>query len=128
VALDDISEGLTTRVWPQWALGIEDIPSDPDKPYIQYGFDAHVPFPVVRETGGAQRHLLRLFYYDYRGDYTRIDDIHHLIKPTIEGLVGQISPSGVRCTDAQFLTLGGDLTDNVRGLSVKQATFRLVAR
>lgn len=126
--LEDIDTGLTSRIYPAGALGIEDIPADPPKPYIQYGFDAHVPYTQVREGGGPQRHLLRIWYYDNRGDFTRIDEIHKQVRQTIEGLTAQVSPSGSRCTDALFLTLGGDVTDNLRSLSMKQATFRLVAR
>lgn len=128
VTLEDISVGLTARIWPSGALGIADIPAEPERPYIQYGFDAHVPYTEVREGGGPSRHLLRIWYYDDRGDFTRIDEIHKQVRQTIEGLTGQVSPSGSRCTDSMFLTLGGDVTDNFRSLSVKQATFRLVAR
>lgn len=127
-ALNLLSPGLTDRIYPVGALGIGDIPAAPDRPYIQYGFDTHTPYPEVREGGGPLRHVLRVFYYDDRGDYLRIDAIHKVVRQTIEGLTTQVSPSGVRCTDALFLTLGGDLVDNVRSLYVKQATFRLVAR
>lgn len=127
-ALNDLAPGLTNRIYPVGSLGVGDIPAEPDRPYIQYGFDTHTPYAEVREGGGPLRHIMRVFYYDDRGDYLRIDAIHKLVRQTIEGLTTQVSPTGVRCTDAMFLTLGGDLVDNVRSLNVKQATFRLVAR
>lgn len=120
--------GIADRIYPSGSLGTNGIPAEPECPYIQYGFDAHVPYPAVREGGGPKRHLARVWVYDKRGDYLRIDEIQGLVRQTIEGLTAQVSPSGVRCTDAMFLTLGGDLTDNVRNLNVKQSSYRLVAR
>lgn len=126
VPLQDIIGG---RLYPAGSLGTGDIPENPERPYIQYGFDAHLSYPAVREGGGPKRHLLRVWYYDDRGDYVRIDEIHARVEKTVEGLTLQVDPTtGARCTDSMFLTLGGDLTDNVRNLAVKQATFRLVAR
>lgn len=124
--LQDIIAG---RLYPTGSLGTGAIPSEPDKPYVQYGFDSHAIYDAVREGGGPQRHMLRVWYYDDRGDFLRIDEIHALVRQTIEGLTQAVDPTtGTRCTDAMFLTLGGDLTDNVRSLAVKQASFRLVAR
>jgi hypothetical protein len=120
---------IEARLYPAGSLGEGDIPESPERPYVQYGFDAQVPYTAVREGGGPLRHLLRVSYYNDRGDYLRIDEIHALVRQTVEGLTLQVDPTtGKRCTDSMFLTLGGDLTDNVRNLAVKQATFRLVAR
>lgn len=127
-ALDDIDPGLTDRIYPAGSLGVDPIPAEPRLPYVQYGFETSPVYAAVRDGGGPLRHMLRVFVYDYRGDYTRIDEIHRLVRQTIEGLTMQVSPSGVRCTDAMFLTLGGDLVDNVRNLAVKQSSYRLVAR
>jgi len=121
-AIDDL------RMYPAGSLGVGPIPADPETPYAQYAVSSSTPYLEVRETGKTQRHLLTVYVYDERGDFTRIDAIHKVVKDTVEGLTGQQGDDGWQCTDALFTTIGSDLTDNVRNLGVKVASFRLVGK
>jgi hypothetical protein len=123
---DDL--GVGQRVYPSGSLGIDPIPADPPRPYIQWGFGAEIDYREVRETGRTVRRTLSVWVYDERGSYLRIQNIHDRLRYTLEGLTGQVSPSGVQCTECSRTNLGGDLTDNVRNLGVKLGTYRLVAQ
>jgi hypothetical protein len=123
-----LTELIGDRLYPIGSLGVSPIPAEPLRPYVQWGFDPAIPYRATKDTTRSMRHVPRFYVYDERGDFLRIDAIHELIRQTIEGLTTMVSPTGRRCTDAIRTLLGGDLTDNVRSLNVRQATYRIVSQ
>jgi hypothetical protein len=114
------------RLYAAGTLGTGDIPAAPDKPYAQYMFEEAVPYAAVRKTSRAMNQPVVITVYDYRGEsYTQIYAIHRLIRDTVEGLAGRVSPSGRRCTDAALTSLGRDDSDARLDANFKRATYRI---
>jgi len=128
IGVEGSTDPADLRMYPSGSLGVDPIPAEPATPYAQYALSSSTPYLEVRETGRSLRHLLTVYVYDERGDFTRIDAVHKIVRDTIEGLTGQVGEDGWQCTDALFTTIGSDLTDNVRNLGVKVASYRLVGK
>lgn len=128
LGVDGSVDANDLRVYPAGSLGVGPLPTDPQTPYAQYSISSSTPYQEVRETGGTLRHLVTFMYYDERGDFTRIDAIHKAVKDTVVSLEGRLDTDGWQCTSSLFTTIGADLTDNVRNLGVKVASFRLVGK
>lgn len=125
MANEELVEIVGNRLYASGALGVDDIPAQPQRPYIQFAFGEAPQYATVRETSTAAAQSLRIYVYDDRGSYVRIDEIHRLVRQTIEGLGGMVSPSGRRCTDAMFLTLGGEDVVAALDANVRMAAYRL---
>lgn len=128
LAQEPLANLVGDRIYGVGALGLGDVPAEPQTPYVQWGEESASPYSEVRETSSVKARVFRFYVYDDKGSYTVIDDIHELLRQTLEGLVGVVSPSGRRCTGVGTYTLGGDLVDETRRLAVKSATCRLTAR
>lgn len=116
---------LSERLYSSGALGVDDIPANPDLPYAQLAWGEAAQYREVRETSDATRHALRAYVYDGRGSFTVIDNIHRQMRQTVEGLGGTVSPEFGRCTDAEFITLGGEDVVAGRNLNVRMALYRI---
>jgi hypothetical protein len=116
---------ISQRLYASGALGVDDIPADPDVPYVQLAWGEASQYREVRKTTTTARHALRAYVYDGRGSFTVIDNIHRQMRHTIEGLGGTVSPSGRRCTDTEFITLGGEDVVAGRNLNVRMALYRI---
>jgi hypothetical protein len=117
--------GLSERVFSQGVLGVGDIPANPARPYIQVNLGESAAFREVRDTSRSLDASCRVYVYDDMGSFTRINDIHRLVRETLEGLGGTVSPSGRRCTACDFSTLGGEDVLPDRKLNVRVATYRI---
>lgn len=117
--------GLSARVFSQGVLGVGDLPANPKRPYIQVAMGEAPAYLSVRESSTSLAHACRIYVYDDMGSHARINDIHRLVRETLEGLGGTVSPSGRRCTDCEFQTLGGEDSLPDRKLNVRVATYRI---
>lgn len=113
------------RIYAAGTLGVDNIPAEPDYPYVMLNWGEAPQYRVVRETSRVLAHSLRVYVYDTRGSFVRINNIHRMIRDTVEGLGGQVSPSGRRCTAAEFATLGGEDTIAERNENVRVATYTI---
>lgn len=116
---------ISGRQYASGAKGVGEIPADPTHPYIQLAWGEAGQYRAVRETSRATRHSLRVYVYDERGSFVRIDNIHRLVRDTIEGLPGMVSPSGASCTDTEFITLGGEDVVASTNENVRMALYRV---
>lgn len=122
---EDLTALVGERIYASGALGVDDIPPKPQRPYIQIAFGEAPGHDEVKDTSRSVSGFVRVYVYDDRGSFVRIDDIHRLVRETIEGLSGAVSPSGRRCTDAAFLTLGGEDVMASLDLNTRMAAYRL---
>lgn len=125
IANPDIQQYVANRIYAAGALGVDDIPAKPERPYIQYTLGEGPQYMTVREESTSLAHPLRIYVYDNRGSFVRIDEIHRLVRQTVEGLGGMVSPSGRRCTDATFITLGTEDVVAALDVNVRMAAYRL---
>lgn len=125
IPFDDTFAGVQNRVWARGALGNGGVPADPPRPYILVAFGEAPAYAAVRETSTSVSHNVRIYVYDDTGSFARINEIHRLVRQTLEGLGGMVSPSGRRCTDAAFLTLGQEDTVTELKAGVRVATYRI---
>lgn len=125
IANADLQAILGNRIYASGALGVDNIPANPLRPYIQFSLGEGPQYATVRETSTSLAHPLRIYVYDNRGSFVRIDEIHRIVRQTVEGLGGMVSPSGRRCTDATFITLGGEDVVAALDANVRMAAYRL---
>lgn len=125
VGSEPLQAMVEDRIWPMGSLGVGDIPAAPKLPCIMYAFGEAPAYTRVRETSKSVAIPLRIHVYGERGSYTDIDEIHRLVRDTLEGLGGQVSPSGRRCTDSVFLSLGPDSTSSQPDAATKVALYRI---
>lgn len=115
-------EAIEGRMYPRGSLGIGGNPPDPNVPYGMYALGFADSHPEVRETRKTVTQSLRIYIYDRKGSYTRIDDIHRLVRETLETTSGS-EAGGWRCTNIEFTSLGEETTDGSNNLRI--ATYRL---
>jgi hypothetical protein len=110
------------RFYPRGSLGIGGNPADPEVPYAMYSLRGPDANTSVRETQASGTYYLYLYVYDQKGSYVRIEEIHRLLRETLEVLSGHKDESW-RCTDILFLGLGDETTDGSNNLII--GTYRL---
>lgn len=110
------------RFYPRGSLGIGGNPAEPDAPYAMYSLRGPDSNTVVRGTHASGTYFLDLYVYDQKGSYVRIEEIHRLLRETLEVLSGHGDESW-RCTDILFLGLGAETTDGSNNLII--GTYRL---
>lgn len=124
----ELQDYVDSRIYEASALGVDDVPANPEKPYITYQELDSAAFPEVRETSQAQARIFQFFVYDERGSFTRIGDIIGVLRQTLSSLSGKSSTSGTRCTDAVFRGTSADVPDIQQNANVKFATFQFVSK
>jgi hypothetical protein len=115
------------RIYQSSSLGVGDVPPEPEKPYILYTELPSDPYQAVSETSRAKARYFQVYVYDNRGSFLRIERILALIRETLVGLSGVVSPSGVRCTDVQWQGESSDLSDEEYNANSKFGNVRFVA-
>lgn len=125
-AATDLRALVADRCYPRGALGKGDVPAAPALPYVMYGEEPSYDAQEVYETSTTTIGEYTIYVYDESGSYTRIKQIHDLIKDTMVGLIGQQDGS-TRCLGCRRTALGRDTYDTVSDHNVKTATYRVAA-
>ncbi len=116
------------RLYEASAIGVGTIPAKPKRPYATIIEMPTGAFPEVRGTlPSAASHVFQITAYCDRGSYLPIDNILNAARNTIGGLVLQVSTTGARCVDAQWLGHSQDLSDPDEDINLRFATVRLVS-
>lgn len=126
-ALQDELGDTPMRLYQASSLGRDPIPANPEHPFAQYQFLDSPRHREVYETSTATTHVVRFYVYDAPGDYSRIERVLKLISNTVAGLVGMTSPTGTRCSGAEWTGMSTDLFDRVTDTIFKFGTCRLTA-
>ena len=111
------------RVYPRGALGIGGVPADPELPYLMFALGDGASAREVRDTQASLSQSLRIYVYDGKGSYVRIDEIHRIVRETLEVLSGYDDGDNWRCTDIEFSSLGEETTDGAN--NVRIAVYRI---
>lgn len=111
------------RIYPRGSLGIGDNPPEPDTPYMMFAVGDGASHPEVRDTSRTVTQTLRIFVYDRKGSYMRIDEIHAAVRETLEVLSGYDDGEFWRCTEIVFTGLGEETTDGSNNLRI--GTYRI---
>lgn len=123
----ELANVIEDRVYQSSSLGIGDIPEKPKLPYILYTELPSFPYREVRETSNASLRTFQIYIYDEPGSFLRIEDLLELVRETLIGLAGVVSPSGARCTDVDWRGYSEDFTDTVRNEIFRFATFNFTS-
>lgn len=115
------------RVYATGTLGFQGIPADPDYPYILVNSLQPRLHKEVWKTGRSKTHNFQVFVYDEIGSFVRIDDILRQVQETVLGLTLEVSPSGARCTHADWTGESADLTDSEKKQNTKYGLASLVS-
>jgi hypothetical protein len=115
------------RVFPAGSLGFRDIPTNPDFPYILIMEMQPRIFREVQNTARSKRWNFRITVCDEPGSFVRIDDILRQVRETVLGLTLEVSPSGRRCTQADWTGESGDLPDSEKKQNMKYGLASLVS-
>lgn len=127
---DAVAELCAGRVWRRGMLGRDDVPADPEKPFMQYGWDAVAAWSELQDTArGLATATLRLYAYDVETSFERIRQMLDRSRDTLLGLIGQVDPTtGSQVTGFEWTGTSGDQHDQVRRCNVKVATYRVTGR
>lgn len=115
------------RIYQRGSLGVGDVPASPVKPYLVMGELSPVIHPEVRDTARTVSHMFQFHAYDERGSFIRIERLLYAVRETVLGLVTVVSPTGARCTDAEWTDVSGDLSDAQLDANVKFIIMRVTA-
>lgn len=114
---------LGNRIYPRGSLGIGGTPAEPDLPYLMFAVGDALSAREVRDTAQTTSQSLRIYVYDAKGSYVRIDEIHRIVRETLEVLSGYDDGVNWRCTDIVFSSLGEETTDGPNNLRI--AVYRI---
>jgi hypothetical protein len=116
------------RVYGRGMLGRDGVTAEPDRPYIQVGWDPITPTPGFRDEPGLARSGFTVMVYDEPTSFSRIKEIHRIVRDTVLALVGTRDERGVQCTGVEWTGQGGEAYDPVSRCNVIPATYRITAR
>lgn len=115
------------RIWAANMLGEPPLISNPAPPFLVIQSMPSVVARAVQRTARSSFQTFDIRAYDERGDYSQIDTILRLVREVMVGAPGQVSPSGVRCTHADWMGFGVDSDDPVLDKIFKTCSIRLLA-
>lgn len=117
--------GATPRIYQAGSLGVDPIPSFPEKPFLVVRELPSQKYSQVKETSTAHRHTFQIWGYDERGSYTDIDDYMHLAEISLCSLAGVVSPSGNRCLGVDWLGVSQDFSDDTYDAIVRYGNVQI---
>lgn len=124
--LDAVADtAVDSRVYQASSLGVDDVPPDPMKPFIVWRELPSTYYQEVSDTSRATRHTYSVYIYDFRGSYSRINDIGAAIREHLKTLEGFRTPEGVLCTRAAWLGMSQTFGDEQYEANVRYATVVL---
>jgi hypothetical protein len=110
------------RVYPRGSLGLGNIPAEPQTPYLMYAFGEDLTNEEVRDGHDSITTTLRIYVYDKKGSYVRIDEIHKFVRETLKDKSGY-EAAGWRCTDIVARGIGEETTDGTNNLRIGSYTL-----
>lgn len=118
-----------SRIYQWGSLGQGGIPAIPDFMYLLVMESNTTSNRVVRRTNPSSSNKLFQFNaYDQHGQgYLQIQQGLFAVRDTLLMLEGQVSPEGVRCTEAVWTGLSPDSRDAEYVANMKYLTMRFVA-
>jgi hypothetical protein len=120
-----VGSDVADRVYQASSLGVQDVPPDPMKPFIVWRELPSTLYQEVAETSNSTRHTYSIYIYDFRGSYSRINELGGFIRDHIKTLEGTRTPEGVLCTRAAWLGMSQTFGDEQYEANVRYATVVL---
>lgn len=114
------------RVYPSGALGFRGIPARPEYLFCQYKDSGFNRFQNIRETRRILAGMYDVWVYDEPGSYSRIKEVMPLVIENLEGIAGQVLPSGWGCTEMLNTNGSGDNFDPITEENSNRVTFRSI--
>ena len=118
---------IGNRIWSANTLGEPPLVANPKPPFILIQSMPSVVARPVQRTARSSFQTFAIRAYDERGDYSQIDTILRLCREIMIGAVGQVSPSGARCTHVDWMGMGVDSDDPILDKIFKECSMRLLA-
>jgi len=114
----DISGLVADRVFAPTALGVGNIPADPQKPYLTWNEMPSDRVASVRETSRATLRQYQFFVYDEAGDTLRVNEILSHLRRVVEDLA-PYNQDGIRISEATWLGESQVYSDDEMGAVVR---------
>ena len=113
----DIQAFFGERLADEWffassSLGLGENEPVPPRPYIVWNELTDVVHQAVRETSNARNRNFQIFVYDYKGDFTRINQILKELRRLVKGMAPFTTDDGVRCSESLWGSMSGNITDD----------------
>lgn len=123
-----VMEAFDGGVYQYGSLGHNGVPAIPSFRFLLIFEQPSMANREVRDTNlGSQKRNFQFMAYDELGaGYLAIEQGLYVVRDTLTGLVGQVSPSGARCTDAVWTGISVDSKDVEYQANVKWSTFSFV--
>ena len=93
------------------ALGLGDNVAVPDRPYMVWNEGPDVPFRTVEKATNARVRNFRIYVYDYKGDFTRINSILKLVRNRVKAMA-PFTAGSVKCHESSWAGESGNLVDD----------------
>lgn len=94
------------------SLGEGDSPAVPDRPYMMWNEGNDVPFRDVEKATNATVRNFRIYVYDYKGDFTRINAILKEVRRVVKAMAPFVTLEGEKCHESKWAGMSGNLVDD----------------
>lgn len=121
---DDSQRPIEEWLFASSALGIGDNLPVPPRPYIVTNELTDLVHVAVKETSDSRNRNFQWFVYDHKGDFTRINEILHALRPLVKEIAPFRASDGTWCSDSHWSGISGQSTDDGYDSCVKFATVR----
>jgi hypothetical protein len=124
----EIQEMFDGGVYQYGSLGHNGVPAIPPFRFLLIFEQPSTSNREVRRTrpSSHKRNFNIMAYDEIGAGYLQIEQGLYVVRDTLVGLAGQVSPSGARCTDALWSGFSVDSKDVDYQASVKWGTFSFV--
>lgn len=106
------------------SLGIGPNLPVPQRPYIVWNEGDDFVHQVVRNTSNARDRTFRIYVYDYKGDFSRINSILEALRDLVKQMAPFTTEDGVRCSDSLWVGISGRFLDDGYDSSTRFGTAR----
>lgn len=117
------AEELPGGLYEMSSLGIGPNEPVPDRPYIVYKELPSIEIPEVSETSDVEHRIFQIFVYDYKGDFTTINQYLHRIKRRVKAMA-PFNENGTRCSGSVWGGMSGTIVSDGYDSSVRYGIAR----